>query len=111
MLERLGDTTFMFLEALSQFMVVDKQYSDTYGLPYDYRSVMHFAPFEASKNGKPTIIAKDRSFHGVIGRATTASKGDYKKICAMYGCSKCLGRVVTIRGDENSNEDENDLIV
>lgn len=80
-----------FIGNWNRFIVVRSKYSDLYGIPYDYRSVMHFGQYAFSNNSKQTIITKDPTVQNIIGKATSASDGDYKKICGIYKCSKCLG--------------------
>ncbi|RXG68338.1 hypothetical protein Avbf_06907, partial [Armadillidium vulgare] len=40
------------------FEKYDTNVVDTYGLPYDYLSVMHYSQYAFSKNGKITIETK-----------------------------------------------------
>lgn len=59
----------------------------SYGVPYDYASVMHYKPTSFSKNGKPTIEAlKATPEAALMGQRQGFSNGDLFKIKAMYKC-------------------------
>ncbi|CAH1382705.1 hypothetical protein MTP99_006687 [Tenebrio molitor] len=68
------------------FNKADKGSTDGFGVPYDYRSVMHYSPSAFSVNGQSTIIPKDSSKNVKMGQRDGFSKGDIMKINAMYGC-------------------------
>ncbi|KAK9502785.1 hypothetical protein O3M35_011491 [Rhynocoris fuscipes] len=64
----------------------EKEYT-TFGLDYNFESVMHYAPYAFSKNKKlPTIIPKVKIDINLIGQQKAATKLDLKKIRLMYGC-------------------------
>lgn len=81
-----------FLGEEHQFGLVDLSRSDTYGVPYDYLSVMHYPQNAFSNRRGPTIITKNAHYQSIIGTVKTASKNDYKKICGIYKCNQCAGR-------------------
>ncbi|CAD5124318.1 DgyrCDS12605 [Dimorphilus gyrociliatus] len=63
---------------------------NTYNVPYDYHSVMHYGQTAFSMNGKPTIITKDKSKQYLIGTAKGLSFRDIKVLNLMYKCgAKC----------------------
>jgi Astacin (Peptidase family M12A) len=67
--------------------------TSSYGIPYDYRSVMHYGQsYFASHDGETTIETRLPYYQDIIGRAESASPSDHLKVCAMYRCSKCMGR-------------------
>lgn len=49
-----------FLAYWPDFSKVPDNATTTYGLPYDYTSVMHYPRYAFSKNGKETIVCKVR---------------------------------------------------
>lgn len=105
--------TDQFLGEHVQFSIIGADYSELYEIPYDYGSVMHYFQYAFTNNSQPTIITKDPTFQNIIGKAKTASQNDYKKICGIYGCSKCLGipwqpnrRKNGSRSDESEENDE-----
>ncbi|XP_067672557.1 meprin A subunit beta-like [Haliotis asinina] len=58
---------------------------DTFGVPYDYYSIMHYNAYEFSKDdNKPTIIPKQSGVF--IGQRIRLSTYDIKKIQILYGC-------------------------
>lgn len=59
----------------------------TYGLPYDFDSVMHFSGTEASVNGQPTILVlpPNQAQQGAIGQRTQLSSGDIEALRRTYG--------------------------
>ncbi|KAK0426545.1 hypothetical protein QR680_009766 [Steinernema hermaphroditum] len=76
----------------SQFAKVPKGESDTFGVKYDYRSVMHYAKDAfAKRKGLISMETFDPSFQDVIGRVNDASPSDYRKICILYECKVCRG--------------------
>lgn len=69
------------------------KYDDTYitdlNTPYDYESVMHYAPFSFNKNASvPTITAKIPAFDDIIGQRLDFSAIDLERLNRMYNCSK-----------------------
>ncbi|WKX89253.1 hypothetical protein Q1695_008700 [Nippostrongylus brasiliensis] len=73
-----------------QFNKVKVGLSTTFDIPYDYRSLMHYGPSAFAKPGTIAIETKDKSYQSVIGTATDASPSDYRKVCLMYKCAKCM---------------------
>ncbi|VVC39196.1 Astacin-like metallopeptidase domain,Peptidase, metallopeptidase,Peptidase M12A,Metallopeptidase [Cinara cedri] len=68
------------------FNKVPDNVTTTFGLPYDYTSVMHYPRYAFSKNGKETIVAKhDTSMK--LGQRAGATVNDLRKINAMYNCN------------------------
>lgn len=55
-------------------------------VPYDYSSVMHYAPKDFSKNGGDTITPLAPSVN--IGQRVGMSQNDILKINKLYSCSK-----------------------
>lgn len=54
-----GNKEFIcFLAYWPDFNKVPDNVTSTFGLPYDYTSVMHYPRYAFSKNGKETIVAK-----------------------------------------------------
>lgn len=49
---------FWFSAYWPDFSKVPDNVTNTFGLPYDYTSVMHYPRYAFSKNGKETIVAK-----------------------------------------------------
>jgi len=60
---------------------------DPVDTPYDYLSLMHYESNAFSKNGKPTILAKDKSMQDKMGRVLELSKYDKIHLNKMY-CGK-----------------------
>lgn len=57
----------------------------TFGLPYDYKSIMHYPKWAFSKNGKSTITAKGNS-KMELGQRDGPTEIDVGKIRKMYRC-------------------------
>ena len=57
------------------------------GVPYDYRSIMHYSSDAWSWNGEDTIVTDpDSDFRGLIGDATVLSPFDIAQANLLYGC-------------------------
>uniref|UniRef100_A0A915CQJ8 Metalloendopeptidase n=1 Tax=Ditylenchus dipsaci TaxID=166011 RepID=A0A915CQJ8_9BILA len=77
----------------TQFEKISSADSTTYGIKYDYESVMHYAKDAfASAPGKITMETLNKEFQDVIGKVTDAAPSDYFKICNIYSCKKCMGK-------------------
>ncbi|CAG5124335.1 unnamed protein product [Candidula unifasciata] len=59
---------------------------ETYGLPYDYTSIMHYPWNAFSKNNEITIQTKDPSFQNIIGQTQDLSYYDIQLANLMYNC-------------------------
>lgn len=60
--------------------------------PYDYESLMHYAPFSFNKNeSAPTITAKIPEFDAIIGQRLDFSPIDLERLNRMYNCSEYPG--------------------
>lgn len=57
----------------------------TFGLPYDSSSIMHYGRFYFSKNGLPTIKAKEDD---KMGQRTHLSPLDIKRVRLLYKCDE-----------------------
>ncbi|XP_041647456.1 high choriolytic enzyme 2-like [Cheilinus undulatus] len=62
-----------------------KEQTNNLQTPYDFDSVMHYSNFAFSKNGQPTIVAKDDP-NRVFGQATRMSQNDIDRINRLYNC-------------------------
>uniref|UniRef100_A0A0M3HXD4 Metalloendopeptidase n=2 Tax=Ascaris TaxID=6251 RepID=A0A0M3HXD4_ASCLU len=75
-----------------QFDMVPESESETFGIKYNYRSVMHYGKNAFSKTRRMVSIETlDPRYQDVIGKATDAAPSDYYRICAIYECEECLG--------------------
>lgn len=62
----------------------------TYGVPYDYLSIMHYGGQAFSDNGQYTIKTKDPKYQSLIGNREGLSFKDIKLANLMYKCNeKC----------------------
>merc|ERR1711872_435224 len=74
--------------ATDNFMKLKKDEYDTFELPYDYLSVMHYDSYAFSNGNGRTILTKDSSMQDVIGRAPGVSDGDIELVKRMYKCNE-----------------------
>ncbi|KAK5971277.1 hypothetical protein GCK32_022407, partial [Trichostrongylus colubriformis] len=77
-------------EYWSQFAKVSPEESTTYGIPYDYQSVMHYGKKSFAYQGTMSMMTYDPAYQDVIGQRRDAAPSDFLKICAMYGCATCM---------------------
>lgn len=67
------------------FFIVDPEWFDNFGTPYDLRSVVHYARWAFSINGMDTIQPLDDAYLDIIGQ-TQLSDGDVVRLNRMYDC-------------------------
>jgi len=60
----------------------------SYGIPYDYCSIMHYGPKYFSANKKFTMLTKDQDYQWTIGSASHLSFYDAKIVNLMYKCNE-----------------------
>ncbi|XP_053617150.1 hatching enzyme 1.2-like [Plodia interpunctella] len=70
----------------NNFKKADRQNTIDYGVTYDYNSVMHYSEYAFSKNRQKTIEPKVGGYK--LGQREGLSRGDIKKVNAMYNCKK-----------------------
>jgi hypothetical protein len=63
----------------------NEEFMDTFGLPYDYESLMHYPRNAFSKNGNYTIVARDDPFRR-LGQFKAPTFFDLEKVRRMYNC-------------------------
>ncbi|XP_061590726.1 low choriolytic enzyme-like [Cololabis saira] len=63
-----------------------KKQTNNLGTPYDFASVMHYKNYDFSKNGQPTIVAKDNPRLS-FGYARQMSHNDIARLNKLYKCS------------------------
>ncbi|XP_050956851.1 meprin A subunit beta isoform X1 [Labeo rohita] len=69
------------------FNIHNDTVSSSFGLPYDYGSVMHYSKTAFSKNSEPTIVTKIPEFLDVIGQRLEFSDSDLLKLNRLYNCT------------------------
>jgi len=60
--------------------------SNTYGIPYNYKSVMHYDKLSWSKNEQVTMETLDPEYADVIGKSEYAHELDLEKVRRIYNC-------------------------
>ncbi|CAH7219721.1 Mep1a [Phodopus roborovskii] len=86
--------------------------------PYDYESLMHYAPFSFNKNENiPTITAKIPEFNNIIGQRLDLSAIDLERLNRMYNCTSthtlldhCAFEKTNICGMIQGTRDDDDWI-
>jgi len=61
--------------------------ASTYGVPYNYESVMHYSKTAFTKNGEITMETIDPDMQDRIGQAETGVDTDYEKVRRIYQCT------------------------
>ncbi|XP_041788195.1 zinc metalloproteinase nas-4 isoform X2 [Anopheles merus] len=69
----------------NNFEKAKKGTTNSFGVAYDYASIMHYSSNAFSTNGNPTIEAK-RAGGNKMGQRQAFSSSDLAKLNAMYGC-------------------------
>merc|ERR1712180_283025 len=85
------------------FEKLDKEEYNTFGLPYDYLSVMHYSGTLFSNGKGKTILTKDSSMQDVIGRAQGVSDGDIELVKRMYKCNGKTEPPTTVTSEPSSS--------
>ena len=86
--------------AHDQFRSIGSKHIDTFGVPYDYDSIMHYGGMFESKNGQLTIeTTKDRTAQGRIGRSTRLSFRNIKLANLLYTCNDGCDPTITCPGE------------
>uniref|UniRef100_A0A0K0F136 Metalloendopeptidase n=1 Tax=Strongyloides venezuelensis TaxID=75913 RepID=A0A0K0F136_STRVS len=74
---------------INDFSISSKLDSNTFGLPYDYGSIMHYDMDSFTKNKGSTIIPKHELYRKTIGQVEQLSFIDIKTVNMMYCQFKC----------------------
>ncbi|KAH8341367.1 hypothetical protein KR059_004232 [Drosophila kikkawai] len=64
----------------------DSSKNGNYDQPYDYGSLLHYAPYAFSKNGEPTIVALNPEGQSQMGQRVKMSEVDINRLNTMYKC-------------------------
>ncbi|XP_063585563.1 protein SpAN-like isoform X2 [Penaeus indicus] len=81
----------------------DLSVDNPWGVPYDYKSDMHYSGKGFTKNGLNTIVTKDPRYQSVIGQRTGLSHMDKLLANTMYGCTEKLLSVCSLTADPCQN--------
>uniref|UniRef100_A0A0M3HHL0 Metalloendopeptidase n=1 Tax=Ascaris lumbricoides TaxID=6252 RepID=A0A0M3HHL0_ASCLU len=77
----------------NQFSKQSQNSMVTYGVKYDYGSVMHYPSDGFSANGRDTLEALDPNYQSTIGQRTGLSFSDAKKVNLAYCNGTCYHRL------------------
>uniref|UniRef100_A0A0K0F3S2 Zinc metalloproteinase n=1 Tax=Strongyloides venezuelensis TaxID=75913 RepID=A0A0K0F3S2_STRVS len=79
--------------------------SETYGLPYDYGSIMHYRAVSFTRNEKLTIIPRHTLYSKTIGQEQTLSFLDIQTLNAHYCSRSCKFKISCSNfGYQNPND-------
>ncbi|KAM3930321.1 meprin A subunit alpha-like isoform 1-T1 [Leptodactylus fuscus] len=100
------------------FNVYDDKFITDLNTPYDYESVMHYAPLSFNKNPNvPTITTKIPAFDNIIGQRLDFSAIDLERLNRMYNCAtplilldQCSFEFINICGMVQATNDDDDWI-
>ncbi|CAD6185502.1 unnamed protein product [Caenorhabditis auriculariae] len=82
----------------NNFQAVGDEHADTFSLPYDTGSVMHYGPFGfAADPYTPTIRTLEKVQQSTIGQRAGPSFLDYQAINVAYGCYNHCGNLPCLR--------------
>ncbi|CCD69445.2 Zinc metalloproteinase nas-38 [Caenorhabditis elegans] len=86
------------LSRWNNFQAVGENHAETYNLPYDTGSVMHYGPYGfASDPYTPTIRTLERVQQSTIGQRAGPSFLDYQAINMAYGCTESCADLPCLR--------------
>uniref|UniRef100_A0AAF5I2K0 Metalloendopeptidase n=1 Tax=Strongyloides stercoralis TaxID=6248 RepID=A0AAF5I2K0_STRER len=80
------------------FRKVSLDDSETFGISYDFGSLMHYDVEASSKNDKSTMIPKDKLYTRTIGQLKSATFNDIKTINYYYCKYQCLNKIKCYHG-------------
>ncbi|EGT43909.1 CBN-NAS-38 protein [Caenorhabditis brenneri] len=94
------------LSRWNNFQAVGESHAETYDLPYDTGSVMHYGAYGfASDPYTPTIRTLERIQQSTIGQRAGPSFLDYQAINLAYGCTESCPQLPCLRnGYPNPND-------
>jgi len=61
--------------------------TNSFGMPYDYCSIMHYGPYAFSNNRKMAVITRNQDYQFSIGAEKHLTFTDERIVNIMYGCS------------------------
>uniref|UniRef100_A0A0K0EJK1 Metalloendopeptidase n=1 Tax=Strongyloides stercoralis TaxID=6248 RepID=A0A0K0EJK1_STRER len=77
---------------------ISKMYSRTFGISFDFGSVMLYTARSYSKNEKMTIVPRDGNYTKTQGSSKSLSFNDAKQINMCYCQNKCKKRIKCMNG-------------
>uniref|UniRef100_A0A7E4W2H7 Metalloendopeptidase n=1 Tax=Panagrellus redivivus TaxID=6233 RepID=A0A7E4W2H7_PANRE len=78
---------------IHNYSPVSKDLVMTFGVRYDYGSLMHYDPYGFNKYNRPVITTKDPDYFFTIGQRETIAFADFKKVHYAYCESRCTERL------------------
>ncbi|RCN43308.1 astacin [Ancylostoma caninum] len=78
----------------NQFAKVLSPDAVTYGVPYDYLSIMHYEKTAFANPRTLSMEPLNPKYLNIIGKQKEPSKNDYLKVCFIYSCDVCMGKKV-----------------
>ena len=94
------------LESRNNFKKYGDGEVDSFGVPYDYGSVMHYSAYGfAQDSSQPTVVPRQTGV--VIGQRDHMSEYDALKINRMYNCD--LEDISSDHVDDDEDDDDDDV--
>uniref|UniRef100_A0AAF5D3J5 Metalloendopeptidase n=1 Tax=Strongyloides stercoralis TaxID=6248 RepID=A0AAF5D3J5_STRER len=80
--------------AIMEFYVLNGSNINSYGIDYDYGSLLHYGNIAYSKDRKPTIEAYIDGYNKMIGHLQKLSFNDYKLLNMHYCANECKTKLL-----------------